>query len=165
MSNEKGVVLNIREDGWAEVITEGKEACAGCKASHCCVSFGQANKVVTQAVNVAKAEVGDLVTLTLQTGQVIKSATTVYLIPIGGLVLGAFLGAYWHNSIGISESGGAVLFGLGGVALGYLVALLISNSMASRGKLTPVITSVIKKGAGLGRTLHGEEPESNARAR
>ncbi|MBW1730689.1 MAG: SoxR reducing system RseC family protein [Deltaproteobacteria bacterium] len=145
MAHEQGIVIKTREDGWAEVLTERTDACAGCGASHCCVSYAQGAKVVTRAHNKAGARKGDLVTLTLRSALVVQSAALVYLVPIVGFVIGAGLGASIHININMSESGAAILFGFGGLVAGYLITLVISKWMGAKGKLIPVITSIVTR--------------------
>ena len=39
MAQEQGTVTSVRDDGWAQVVTDRKDACGDCGASHCCASF------------------------------------------------------------------------------------------------------------------------------
>ncbi|GEM_PF-276001 len=147
MSEEQGIVLRTKQDGWAEVITERKDACGDCGASHCCVAADTGSKMVTKAINKAGATAGDLVSLSLRSGLVVKSAAIIYLIPILGFIGGAIVGAIVHQWIHLSESGAAVLFGFTGLVGGYLLTSAISKWMSRGGKLTPVISRIIVKGA------------------
>lgn len=59
MAQEQGLFASIREDGWAQVATERRDACSGCGASHCCASFGSSSEMASKALNGARAGVGD----------------------------------------------------------------------------------------------------------
>lgn len=146
MSEEQGIVLEIKQGGWADVLTERRDACNGCGASHCCVSAGTGGKMVTRALNRTGATPGDLVTLTLRSGLVVKSAAIIYLVPILGFVGGAVAGAAVHSSIYLSESVAAILLGFAGLAAGYFLTSVASRWISGRGKLTPVISQVAVKG-------------------
>ncbi|MBA7638628.1 hypothetical protein ES703_46284 [subsurface metagenome] len=60
MAQEQGFVTSIREDGWAEVVAERKDACDDCGAKQCCVSFGSSSEMVVKALNRAGAKVGEM---------------------------------------------------------------------------------------------------------
>ncbi len=59
MAQKKRFGASIREDGWAQVVTERRDACSGCGASHCCASFGSSSEMASKALNGARAGVGD----------------------------------------------------------------------------------------------------------
>jgi len=146
MAQEQGVVAGIREDGWAHVVTERKDACGDCGASHCCVSFGSSSETVVKALNRAGAKVGDLVSVTLSSGTVIKGAAIVYVIPVVGLISGALIGASLNQRLPISETGAVATFGIAGLFLGFIITALLSRWMSAHNRLTPVITRIIKRG-------------------
>jgi sigma-E factor negative regulatory protein RseC len=144
MAQEKGLVTSIREDGWARVVTDRRDACGDCRASHCCASFGSSSEMVIKALNRAGAGVGDLVSITLNSGTVIKGAAILYLIPVAGLMSGAIMGAGLSERLPFSETGAVTLLSFGGLILGFIITALISRRMSARGRLTPVITRIIK---------------------
>ena len=86
MAQEQGLAASIREDGWAKVVTERRDACGDCAASHCCASLGSGSEMVTKALNRAGAGVGDLVSISLSSVTVVKGAAILYLIPVVGLM-------------------------------------------------------------------------------
>ena len=146
MTQEEGIVCSISEDGWAQVITQRKGSCAHCSAGHGCQLFGSGSKMVARALNRASAGVGDHVFFSLTHQSVVKIAAIVYLIPVTSLILGAFAGAGLWQRLGISESAAAVLLGLAGLSLGFLIMILISRWISTKNNLTPVITRVVKAG-------------------
>ena len=144
MAQEQGFVTSIREDGWAEVVAERKDACDDCGAKHCCVSFGSSSEMVVRALNRAGAKVGDLVSITLSSGTVLKGAAVLYLIPLAGLMSGVLIGAGLYQRLAISETGAAIVFGFAGLFLGFIVTALISRWTSAHNRLTRVITRIIK---------------------
>jgi len=138
------MVTSIREDGWARVVTDRSDACGDCGASHCCASFGSSSEMVIKALNRAGAGVGDLVSLKLSSGTVLKGAAILYLIPVAGLMSGAVTGVGLSQRLPISETGAAALLGFAGLILGFIITGLISRRMSAGSRLTPVITRIIK---------------------
>jgi len=144
MAQEQGFVTSIREDGWAEVVAERKDACDDCGAKQCCVSFGSSSEMVVRALNRAGAKVGDLVSITLSSGTVLKGAAVLYLIPLAGLMSGVLIGAGLYQRLAVSETGAAIVFGFAGLFLGFILTAFISRWMSAHNRLTPVITRIIK---------------------
>ena len=146
MSKEQGIVLRTNQEGWAYVVTERKDACAGCGASYCCIGADTGSKMLTCAINKIGASSGDLVTVTVQPGLVVKSAAIIYFIPILGFVGGAIVGAFVHSAVYLSESAAAILFGFCGLVLGYFLSSAVSKRMSKGSKLTPFISQIVVKG-------------------
>jgi YHS domain-containing protein len=99
---------------------------------------------VVRARNKAGAKIGDLVTLDLGSGVLVKGALLVYLVPIVGLVCSAVLGAMLHQSVGLDETLAAIVFGVGGLAVSFLITRVLSGRMGAGESLTPIITGVLK---------------------
>lgn len=150
MSEEQGIVVRIIDDGMADVMTEKKGGCESCGASHSCHAFGTGNKMITRARNRIGARTGDQVTLDLSSGLFVKSAAVVYLLPIIGFIIGAAVGGSLNQAMGIRSGTGAVLFGLGGLGLGFVVTIMVSKWTGVKGILTPEITRIISRGSGDG---------------
>jgi len=144
MAQEKGLVTSITEDGWAQVETDRNDACSHC--SSCRVSFGCNSEMTVKAINRAGAGVGDLVSIHLSSGTIMKSAAILYLIPVAGLISGAFLGDELSTRLTMSETGAIALLSLAGFILGYIITVLISRWMSGRRTLSPIITRIIRRG-------------------
>jgi YHS domain-containing protein/positive regulator of sigma E activity len=145
MSEEQGIVMRLIRDDMADVMTEKGGGCESCGTSHSCHACGTGNRVITRARNRIGAGVGDQVILRLGSGLFVKSAAVVYLLPIAGFIMGAVLGASLHDSMGIGERTSAVLFGLGGLGIGFLITVMVSRWTAVRGMLTPEIAKIISR--------------------
>ncbi|UCF82064.1 MAG: SoxR reducing system RseC family protein [Desulfobacteraceae bacterium] len=146
MAVEKGFVASIGEDGWARVVTKKSAACDRCKVSHCCASFGSASNRVVRAVNKVGACAGDLVSISLSPGMLIKGAAILYLIPVAGLISGAVIGEGFSHIWAMGENGAAALFGFAGLFLGFILTALVSRLMFAHNRFAPVITQIIRPG-------------------
>ena len=144
MAQEKGLVTSITEDGWAQVETDRNDASSHCSSCH--VSFGCNSEMTIKAINRAGAGVGDLVSLHLSSRTIMKSAAILYLIPVAGLISGAFLGDELSTRLAMSETGAIALLSLAGFVLGYIITALISRWMSGRRTLSPIITRIIRRG-------------------
>jgi len=144
MAQEKGLVTGITEDGWAQVETDRNDACSHCGSCH--VSFGCNSEMNIKAINRAGAGVGDLVSIHLSSGTIMKSAAILYLIPVAGLISGAFLGDELSTRLAMSETGAIALLSLAGFIVGYIITAVISRWMSARRTLSPTITRIIRRG-------------------
>ena len=147
MAHTKGLVTSIEKEGWAQVATERKGVCGGCKSTHSCHSCLTNSKIVTEVLNKAGAKEGDLVTVSLDSGLVLKSAAILYLIPVAGLMAGALMGAVLSVGLAISETSATIAFGFAGLCLGFFITAFISRQMSANNRNTPIITHIIKPGA------------------
>lgn len=145
MAEEEGLVFRTTADGWAEIITKRKDACADCGAAHCCRFFDSGSQMLSKALNRAGAGVGDRVMVSLKTVTMTKSAALIYMIPTTGIILGAVLGSLVGGRLAIRETAATVLMALMGLGLGFALTVLFSQRMSNRGELTPIITRIIQK--------------------
>ncbi|OPX37504.1 MAG: hypothetical protein B1H13_12705 [Desulfobacteraceae bacterium 4484_190.3] len=99
MSEEQGIVVRLRDEGMADVMTEKKGGCESCGASHSCHSFGTGNRMITRARNRIGAHAGDQVSLNLRSGLFVRSAAVVYLLPIVGFIIGAAVGSSLNQAV------------------------------------------------------------------
>jgi len=144
MAQEKGLVTSITEDGWAQVETDRNDADSHCDS--CRVSFGCNSEMTIKAINRAGAGVGDLVSIHLSSGTIMKSAAILYLIPVVGLISGAFMGEGLSTRLAISQTSAIALLSLAGFILGFIITALISRWMSGRRTLSPIITRIIRRG-------------------
>jgi len=144
MAQEKGLVTSITEDGWAQVETDRNDACSHCGS--CRVSFGCNSEMTIKAINRAGAGVGDLVSIHLSSGTIMKSAAILYLIPVAGLISGAFMGEGLSTRLAMSETSAIALLSLSGFILGFIITAIISRWMSAQRTLKPIITRIIRRG-------------------
>jgi sigma-E factor negative regulatory protein RseC len=98
-----------------------------------------------EARNPVGAAPGDTVILRISTNSLIKGALLLYLLPLGGLMGGAFIGGVLQSMIGIGETAMAVLGGLGGLVLGVLISVFLSRKMSTKEESAPVIDRVVSR--------------------
>jgi len=144
MAHTRGLVIKIKEDGIAQVVTDRKNACGGCGSTHSCNSCLSNSKMTAEALNSIGAKEGDLVEISLNSGVVLKSAAAMYLIPVAGLMAGALAGVGVSSILAVDETISAIIFSIIGLCLGFMTTALISRRMSVRNRLTPVITQIIK---------------------
>lgn len=85
--NTNGIVIEINEDR-AKVRLQKHAACGDCGA---CQHGTENMQIEVEALNEAHATIGDLVTLDLETANVISAAFIVYVIPLAAFIISMFL--------------------------------------------------------------------------
>lgn len=143
MADTRGLVTHTDPGGWADVIVDRKSACGGCADTHKCRSCLSATKIATRVLNPAGATDGDLVIVTMKSETVFKGAAVAYIIPVVGLMVGAFFGAAVHATLRINETTGAMLMGFLGLGCGFVLSTFISKGLEAKKKFIPVITRVV----------------------
>ena len=145
MPQKTGLIVKTSANGWAEVITDKLDACAECSSSRSCHSDCKSTRVRTRVYNSAGAHEGDTVVIYISPSSVLKSAAILYLIPVDFLLLGALTGSSVAARLGMEESGSALLFGLIGLAFGFLIVRTFSTRLEVDSGLVPKITQVIDR--------------------
>lgn len=75
-----------------------------------------------------------------------QETAILYLIPIVFLLIGALIGSSAAARLGMGESGSALLFGLIGLAIGFLMVRTFSTRLRADSGLVPKIAQVIDRG-------------------
>lgn len=84
--------------------------------------------MVSTVRNPAGAAQGDVVSIYLKESALWTGAVFLYIVPILWLMAGAFIGASFGRNWDMGETGAAILMGLLGLALGFMMARVISKS-------------------------------------
>lgn len=143
MSTEKGVVEKI-EDGFAWVRAQRKSACAGCgNRSHCSIIEG-GNQMLVKATNVIDAGEGDSVEIHMNSSFQLKCTFIVYMIPVLGIITGAFLSESLSNFIGINVSMGTAVFTLSGFLISLAISRALIHKLTNGSEINPTIKRVLK---------------------
>lgn len=145
MAERTGLVLRSFDNGMAEVATDRKNACGGCESPHGCRSCLTSTKMVAMVQNPVGAVQGDVVSIYLKESALRAGAVLLYIIPVLWLLAGAFVGDGLGGDWRIGATGAAVLGGLAGLALGFMMALGISRSSHFGRGMVPKITRVIER--------------------
>jgi sigma-E factor negative regulatory protein RseC len=139
-----GVVKSV--DGQtAKVFVEiGGGCCDHCEKDVCDVST---QGVETDALNPVHARVGQKVRISMKTFTYVKGALVLFILPICGLFVGAFLGRVYLPAY-IHSAGADILSAVGGIFLlgvSLILAKLLSAKMGKKVEHRPVIESIIEK--------------------
>lgn len=143
MIEDTGRVVRIEGDK-AFIEVERTSACAQCGLRE--VEEIAGGKPVFEALNVAKADIGDTVKVRVESVAYMKASLLVYGIPICLLIIGALLGVYFAEKLGKQQDIMSAIFGTGGLIIGILV-LLLFRKRGSKKEYMPVIVEVIKDNA------------------
>jgi len=154
MAEHIGIVTKTERDGSARIIADRKGACGGCdhRGGGCRSCLSGANRIESAAANPIGAEVGDLVKVELSSGNLFAGAALLYLLPVLGLLTGAFTGEFLADWANVSRLAGAIFGAVSGLVLGYGALLVMDRDQRLRRRWLPTITQVVQSGIGLPAT-------------
>jgi len=145
MAERIGLVLNTFDNETAEVMTDKHSACGGCQDTRKCKScLSGSDKVVAVVQNAAKAHPGDVVEIHQKTNALLGSAGLFYILPVIGLLVGAFIGGALAVGWNMDESVGAVLAGGAGLGLSLLAVIWFTRTEFGRLHLVPRIIRIVE---------------------
>ena len=139
-------VKHLTDDGRAQVLHVRESACSG--DCHKCSGCGAAKEaIVLEADNPIGAAVGDFVTISSDTGPVLRAAAVLYMMPLALFFLGYILGeVVW----GMGGLGGGLAF-----VLGIALVVVYDRLVAARNKTVYTITGFA------GKTLESKKKGDN----
>lgn len=145
MADNIGKVLQTEPGGWAIVSTDRKGACGGCEShpSSCAGCLAGAPKMESRVANPIGARTGDLVKVHLASKSVFTGAAILYLVPILGILIGAFAGAWAAHFFGLQAVSGGLLGTLIGLIAGFAGVVAMDRSAGIKKKMTPTIMAVV----------------------
>ncbi|MBR9984345.1 MAG: SoxR reducing system RseC family protein [Desulfosarcina sp.] len=143
MAQTLGFVVETGDDGCATVVAEKGHGCGSCSAVSQCHGGRAARTERTPALNRAGAAVGDRVMLTVETGAILSRMAVLYLLPVFGILAGAFTGALMYGDMDGTGGGHSVAFGLAGFILGFVFAVGISRIWSAARPIMPVISRIV----------------------
>lgn len=143
MAQTIAYVVETHGDGRATVMAEKAQGCGNCSSVAQCHGGRSGGGEPTPAINRAGAAVGDRVSLTVASGIILSRMALLYLLPVAGLLAGAFTGAFVFGSAHAASSGHAVVLGLAGFILGFAIAIGLSRIWSTVRPVIPVITRIL----------------------
>jgi sigma-E factor negative regulatory protein RseC len=149
MSENIGILMKKESNGFAQVVLDRKSGCGGCRTtgSGCHTCLASANKMQVRVTNAIGANVGDLVKVQLSFGVLSAGAAILYLLPVAGMLCGAFVGGFWLTGwLHIAEMTGSILGAVCGLALGFAAVISVDRSPGFRARITPDIKEVVRPG-------------------
>ncbi len=138
---ETGRVTKIA-DGKAWIVIARGAACAECQAE--CHHEPGKSVMLVEANDPIGVHVNQYVQITIQNENVLRASFVVYMVPLFGLVVGAFVGEYLGTTFGIRNILG-ILGGFGLLGLSLIVVRLYNNYFKQNPKNQPVIRKVVEK--------------------
>ena len=146
MEIEQGIV-DKTEENWAWISIQKKGACDRCgQKGHCQTVKGQ-DRMTLKAQNSLGAGIGDLVEVGFHEGIRLKIAFMAYILPVLGLLCGAFLGMGIADSLGWNRDLGSVLFALVGLGSAFLATHIFDKRASKRREYIPSISRIRKSGS------------------
>lgn len=146
MLEEEGLVKEVL-GGKALVVTERREECAHCVARKACRVVDDGKELLAHVLNPVGAGVGDRVKITIKEGVLLKNSLILYFIPVLGLIVGSVLGYYLGRFYGWDLDLSAMLSGLSGLGLSFLIIFILSVHLKETRTNWPQIQKVITKGS------------------
>ncbi|MFO7714186.1 SoxR reducing system RseC family protein [Desulfosarcina sp.] len=143
MAQTIALVVETGKDGRAMVVAEKGQGCGSCGAVSQCHGGRAARTEKMPAFNPVGAAVGDRVTLTVESGALLSRMAVLYLVPVFGMMTGAFMGALMSGGVDAAGSGQSVIFGLAGFILGFVFSVAVSRIWSTARPITPIITRII----------------------
>jgi sigma-E factor negative regulatory protein RseC len=144
MAEHIGIVIKTEPGNYAQVATDRKGACGGCQSTPGgCRSCLASAKMESRVVNPVSAETGDLVKIHLSSTDLLTGAAIIYLLPILGLLIGAFTGAWASTAFGQTEIFGSIGGAIIGLGIGYTAVIALDRSPSIRRRIMPTITDIV----------------------
>ncbi|XTR37488.1 SoxR reducing system RseC family protein [Paraclostridium tenue] len=140
--NQRGYVIEIVDSITAKIKMQKHSACASCGK---CASSTDKKDIIVEVDNTLGAKVGDYVEVNMDSVNVIKAASIIYIIPLvallGGTILSYKMLSYFDISFNIEIISGGI-----GVLLTILSYLAIKSrdfKFRESRNYIPIITKVI----------------------
>jgi sigma-E factor negative regulatory protein RseC len=138
---EKGTVEKVL--GNKALVKIGRSsACSTCESRSSCHVEGD-KKIVIEVKNTLGAGEGETVELSMPTGSVLKASAAVYILPVLGLMLGAFLGKVFSGLLALGFTASAIAGGAAGLGLSIAVLIYFDRSVRSRPEYHPQMKRII----------------------
>jgi sigma-E factor negative regulatory protein RseC len=144
MNEETGIVIKV--DGiMAMVAVKKKDACDACSAKDSCTSTSE-DEAVLEAINTARAEVGQTVRISMKPMTYLKGTMLVYGLPLVMFLAGAIAGQkigeeYFRDT---STDLVAAAAGFAALFISLLIIKIWSGKTESRKANQPVIEEILK---------------------
>lgn len=137
---EIGVVKSL-QDQFAIVVIEKKSACDKCSMS--CKMTDEGSEI--EALNLAKAKVGQTVKVNMRSFTYLKGSLLVYGLPALLLIIGAVFGReiLSRSVTSIDKDLLSAIAGFSACLLGFVVAKVISSRSEKNVEYKPVIEEIV----------------------
>lgn len=117
------------------------DACDHCNA---CTAGVETEEMILEAENICKADVGDLVEISLEESNFLLAVIIMYIIPLVSLLVGIAIGYLVGGVVGMNREVSALIFGFVLLALTYLAIRSNEKRFHTR-KFRPVAGEIVKR--------------------
>ena len=144
MATEEGIVFKLGDagPGTAWVKTTRSSACAGCSSRDACHAEGGGKEMEVEAINTARARVGDRIVLNIRTSSLLKATFLLYVFPILAMIAGALLGQTVAGMRGSDPSGLSALFGFLFFGLAFITIRIVGRFLSKDASYKPEIIKI-----------------------
>jgi len=130
MPTEEGVIQKISQEK-AVVRIEKSSCCASCDSRGGCQVFSD-KEVVVEVKNDLQGKVGDRVVLSVPARSLLKLSLLVYFLPVVGLIIGAYAGGRWAQSLNLPDTPISIIGGVLAMAITFYVLKKIDRAAEVR---------------------------------
>ena len=138
MDIECGLVIEIKDDK-ALVETDPLSFCASCSSTDSCKTKPKGRRRKVWMANEIKAEMGDKVQFESNPKANIALSLIYYLLPVILLLIGAIFSVNFSDIYGIETDISAIIGGITGLMLSFLIIYIFSRLFANKGCFFPRI--------------------------
>jgi sigma-E factor negative regulatory protein RseC len=150
MAEHIGIVIKTEPGNYAQVVADRKGACGGCQSTPGgCRSCLASAKIESRVANPVNAEAGDLVKIHLSSINLLTGAAILYLLPIIGLLIGAFAGVLVSTAFGLTQIIGSIGGAITGLIIGYTAVITLDRNPSIRRRMMPTITTIVASNVGI----------------
>ena len=137
---ERAQIIRLLPKNMAEVELRGHSACTAC--GKC--AFGQKKQIRYEVKNPINAQVGDLVTLEMETKSLLSAVLIIYLLPLINLLIGYGLGSWINSRFKIWPGEGlAILSGFLFMGLTFGLIRILDQRLAKKSNFRPRIKTIV----------------------
>jgi len=138
MNKEQGIITRTEGDrAWVRV--RRSSMCEVCNSRKVCNTLSESNTMEARVYNPVNGKVGDHVEFMISTSSLLKITSLLYIFPVIFLLAGSFAGYALFQPRELY----ALILGLAGFFLSYVVIRMISGRVAQDRRFTPEIVRVI----------------------
>ena len=142
MTKEEGVVIKTdTTTAWIKTVKTG--ACESCSAKSSCHTLGGGKEMEVEAINTAGARTGDRVIIGFETASLLKAGFLLYVFPILGLLLGAFIGQTAAPLFELNPSAASIIIGFLFVFLALWFIKQKGNKLAKQSRYQPKVIRIL----------------------
>jgi sigma-E factor negative regulatory protein RseC len=142
MSTEEGTITKVSENtAWVKV--KRSSMCDACNHQRTCTVLGGGETMEAEALNTAGAQVGDRVLLKLPSTLLVKVSFIFYMIPVIFLISGVILGMKMAKNYSFEPELGAMIMGVLGCILAFLIIRLFAKKAQKNKAYTPEVVKII----------------------